>query len=328
MSSVLEQLRQQVNQAVEETGVDLTVAVKGGGGPRLLPEGYTLAVLVGYVEYGMQPQEFQGNKRDPALNYHLEFALFSPGYANEDGTPYIIRTWPSAISNNERSRSFKLFKSLNWKGTAKAFPQLIGEAFLLCIKNVPRSKSDQTIVSRVDLEKFQPPIDALSRAPYPVPEVPDDAYRLFLWSHPTLEGWESLKIDGTNDDGTSRDFVRNEILGALDFQGSALQALLSGNSIALPDPSSLAAPAEVAAQAPLAQATAPVVQAAPVVAPAVAAPSVAPVNPVESPATVAAPAVAAPVVAATPVVAPVGVAPVAPTAAQPTVAPSNPVLPA
>ena len=37
MSAVLAALQAQAAQAVEESGVDLNVAVKGGGGGRLLP---------------------------------------------------------------------------------------------------------------------------------------------------------------------------------------------------------------------------------------------------------------------------------------------------
>lgn len=46
--------------AAAETGPDMNVAVKGGGGGRLLPEGYAFGTLIEYIEYGNQPQEFQG----------------------------------------------------------------------------------------------------------------------------------------------------------------------------------------------------------------------------------------------------------------------------
>lgn len=312
MSTKLEALRQQVEAAVNNTGIDLTVTTKGGSAPRLLPEGYALGRLVGYVEYGMQPREFGGKPQDPAILFHLEFALFGEGYANPDGSPVVLRTYADAISNNERSRCITMFNLLNWKKTAKSFPQLLGEPFLVPVINVPRRKGDTQLVSRIDVKRFLPPIDAVSKRPYDIPEAPDDVYRLFLWSHPTLEGWESLKIEGVDDDGNSRDFVRNTILQALDFQGSALQQLLQGAGLnTIPDPSTLSVAKPT--QAPAAAPATPNV-AAPIVPPAQAV-NVAPAGiavPSQSPVAAAPVAPVAPAVPAAPVVPPL--APAAPAA--------------
>ena len=93
-----------------------------------------------------------------------------------------------------------------------------------------------------------------SRQPYPVPEAPDDLYQLFLWNKPTLAGWNSLKIEGTSDDGKSKNYLQDRILAAVDFQGSPLEQLLRGAGATLPSPEQLA-PAAPAAPAPAVPAT-------------------------------------------------------------------------
>lgn len=331
MSAKLAALQALAAQDVAESGIDLNEAVKGGGGGRLLPEGYAFGRLVEYIEFGNQPQEFQGQAKDPALEFTLGFALTGQGYQNDDGTPYVVRTYNTALSRNEKARAFRLFKALNWKGTAKSFAQLLGETFLVKIKQVPKSKTDPKIVSRIDLDGFLPPLDPVTRQPYPIADAPDEMYRLFLWSRPTKEAWDSLYIEGEYE-GKSKNRIQEQILAALDFQGSPLQQLLMASGVtALPTAAPATPVAAPVAAAPVAVAPtpAPVAPAAPVAPPAApVAPAAAPAAPVAAPlavpATVATPAP----VAVAPVAAPVGVpAPVMPAAPIPAV-PSSPVLPA
>ena len=335
MSAKLAALQALAAQDVAESGIDLNEAVQGGGGGRLLPEGYAFGRLVEYIEFGNQPQEFQGQAKDPALEFTLGFALTGQGYQNDDGTPYIVRTYNTALSRNEKARAFKLFKALNWKGTAKSFAQLLGETFLVKIKQVPKSKTDPKIVSRIDLDGFLPPLDPVTRQPYGIPEASDDLYRLFLWSRPTKEAWDALYIAGEYE-GKSKNRIQEQILAALDFQGSPLQQLLMASGVTtLPTAAPATPVAAPVAAAPVAVAptTAPVAPAAP------AAPAAVPAAPLAVPAA-ASPAVAsveapsasvqltpAPVAVA-PAAAPVGVpAPAMPAAPIPAV-PSSPVLPA
>lgn len=318
MSAKLAALQALAAQAVAESGIDLNEAVKGGGGGRLLPEGYAFGRLVEYIEFGNQPQEFQGQTKDPALEFTLGFALTGDGYQNEDGSAYVVRTYNTALSRNEKSRAFKLFKALNWKGTAKGFAQLLGETFLVKIKQVPKSKTDPKIVSRIDLDGFLPPLDPVTRQPYPIADVPDEMYRLFLWNRPTKEAWDSLYIEGEYE-GKSKNRIQEQILAALDFQGSPLQQLLMASGVTtLPTaaPATTVAAPVAAAPAVVAPTPTPAAPVAPV------APAVAPAAPLAVPAAVATHAT----VAVAPVAAPAGVpAPAMP--AAPAV-PSSPVLPA
>ena len=288
--ATLAELQALAAQAVEESGVDLNEAVKGGSGGRLLPVGYAFGRLVEYIELGNQPQEFAGKAKDPALEFTLGFALTGTApngetYHLPDGTPAVVRTYNTAMSRDDRSRAFKLFKALNWKGTAKGYAQLIGEPILVKIVHVPKSKTDPAIVSRIDLAGFLPPLDPVTQSPYPIPAAPADLYRMFLWNMPTKEAWDSLYIDGEFE-GKSRNRIQESVLAALDFQGSALQTLLGGTAtLALPSSPVVAVAAPPAS---------PVVQ-----APVVAA-TVAPLEPSTVAAIPASPSV--PVVEATPVV--------------------------
>lgn len=223
-----------------QTGPNMTEAEKGGGGGRLLPEGYAFARLVEYVEYGAQPQEYLGQAKDPADEVQLGFALWGVGYQNEDGTPYIVRPFSFAVSRNEKAKAFKLFKLLNWRGTATHFAQLLSEAWLLKIVHVPKDKTQPNgpKVSRVAMDGFLPPLDPVTKAQYQIPEAPDDLYRVFLWDYPSKESWDALYIDGNYDDGKSKNVLQQKILSAVNFAGSPLEVMLGGSSaLALPTPS-------------------------------------------------------------------------------------------
>lgn len=237
--------------AAAQTGPNMTETVSGGSGGRLLPEGYTLARMVEYVELGSQPQEFGGKAKDPKPEFQLGFALLSPGFANDDGTPYIVRPYSLTIDQNEKANAIKVFKTLNWKGTNTHYAQFLGEAFLLNIEHKPKDKAQPNGPKRsvVNLLKTLPPLDALTKQPYQVPDVPESLLRIFVWDHPTLEGWNSLYVEGAWDDGNSKNRTQETILGALDFAGSPLEQLLltSGTAYRVPvkTPPKAAAPSPI-----------------------------------------------------------------------------------
>lgn len=315
----LEALLALANEDAESSGIDMNVAVKGGGGGRLLPQGYAMAQFVEYVELGNQPQEFQGKAKDPALEFCLGFALSGQTptgekFNNDDGTPYIYRPYSIARSQNEKSQAFKLFKAMNWKGTAKNFAQLLGQVFLVKIVHVPKSKTDPKLVSRIDLASFLPPCDPVTGSPYPFTPAAETVYRLFLWNRPTKAGWDSLYVEGTWDDGKSKNRIQETILAAVDFSGSPLEQMLLQSGVQMLPQAPVQAPAS------------------PVVAPAAPVQAQVPVAPVVAPAApVAVPQVAAPLVpaAVAPVAVPPTVAiPTAPVAVPPVAVPGSMVLPA
>ena len=239
-------------QALADEAADsydnMTEAVAGGQGSRLLPEGPCVGRLVEVVELGCQPQEYNGVAKGPAPAFRLGFALYGAGYQNDDGTPYIIRTFDIARSRNEKAGAYLLFKMMNWKGTKTHFAQLIGEAFLLSIINKAGKAPGAKVTSRINLKDVRPPIEPLSKQPYPVPEARVSDLKLFMWEKPTMAGWNSLYIDGKRDDGKSKNFIQETILGATDFAGSPLELLLKTSGVAYTVPTPAPAAVGVAPQ--------------------------------------------------------------------------------
>lgn len=295
-----------------QTGPDMTEK-QTGGTSRLLPDGYAFGRLVEYVELGSQPQEYQGKAKDPLPEAKLAFALWGQGYANEDGTPYIIRPYAFSISRNEKAKAFKLFKALNWKGTHTHFAQMVGEAFLVKIVNEPKSKTDPALVSRIDFNGFLPPLDPVTRGPYAIPEAREEDLQMFLFDYPTQESWDALYMEGNWDDGRSKNYVQETIVGATDFSGSALEAMLAQSGKPIPKAAAkVAAPVQAALPSVLVQPVVPAVPLAPAVTPA---PVVVP-PPVVIPVTVP------------PVVQPVGLQTTSPSEVAPVESAALPSLPA
>lgn len=347
MSTIQEQLLARAN-AVAAVSDNMNEAVKGGGGSRQLPVGYAFGRLVEYVEFGMQPQEYNGKPKPDALEFRLGFALtgFAANpddpskplpYANEDGSPYIMRTFSLNLSRNDKAGAFLLFKTLNWRKQATHFAQLLGQAFLLPIHYVQPKDTSKPKRCEINLKGILPPLDPVTQAPYPIAEARDQDLVLFLWADPTLESWKQLEIEGSNDKGESKDFIRNQILAATDFAGSPLEQLLltSGTAFVRPAPP-VAAVVAAAPAGPAVAPAAPNVQpaAAPAVV-AVAAPVVAqPAAPFDNPATVqpvaqsvvVAPAVQPVVSAPAPVVQQVAPVATSPAVVAPVIASPAPVV--
>jgi hypothetical protein len=355
MSTILEQIAALAAQAAQ-TGINMTEAVKGGGGARTLPTGYAFARLVEYVEYGTQPQTMQGQPKPPSKEFTLGFALtgFAPNpdptqpalpYANDDGTPYILRTFSIKESANDKAGAYLLFKSMNWKGDKTHFAQLLTDGFLVRIEQYTSKTPGSKPRSIINLKDIRPPVQSNpvtgQTEAYPIAPAREQDLKLFLWDYPTEAAWETFKIDGLNDDGSSKNFIQDKMLGALDFSGSSLEAMLvgSGKPFTRPAPKAVA-PAAPQPAAPPAQMPAAVMPAAPTM-PTVPAMHVPASPPFPTPHQPVSPATAA--VLATPVVTasvpavpavtspsvPVAVSPVAPVVAHAVPAvPAMPSLPA
>jgi len=226
---VLARLREAANAAAEQSD-DMNEAVAGGGS-RVLPEGYAMARLVQYIELGDHAGEYKGKKKDPARLFRLAFALYGEQYANEDGSPYLMRTYDLRLLRNEKAGAYTLFKKMNYSQQATTYAQLIGNGYLIPIVNVSKKvdgKETGELYSRVDLANILPPFDPITKATYPIPDVRAEDLALFLYDFPTQESWDALFIDGQRDDGKSKNWVQEKILSSTSFTGSALERLLLG----------------------------------------------------------------------------------------------------
>lgn len=262
--SQLAQLNALIAQAVELQEVDMTeTGTSGGGG--LMPDGWALARVVEYIEFGQHPQQYQGKPNGKfADEFKITFKLFGGDY---DGR--YISTFDLAVSNTAKAQAKKLFDNLNYTSDLQHPAQALGRAYMVKI-DVHKNTTTNKESNRLNLGMILPPIEQVSKKPYDVPVVDESELKLFLFNVPTKESWDALFMEGNWDNGDSKNKVQEKILTATNFPGSALEQLLSG--VVLPDPAAAVATPAVAPAAVVASAVA-----APIVAPAVA--PVAPVMP-------------------------------------------------
>lgn len=237
--SVLNRFNTIVEQFVEEEGVDFNEAVSGGGG-KLMPEGKALARLIQYVEIGPQPIK-QDASKPPVNKFFLKFAVWGKGKDKQstyhevvDGkmVPGIVRTQFIAVKKdlNSKSGAYKLFKRMNPDKTAKHFAQLLNQTFILpIVHNESGEGENKKVYANIDLENISLAVNPVTDEPFDVPEVEDESlFKLFLWNRPTKEDWESLYIEGKNDEGKSKNWIQDALLSSPEYPGSPLDLLLNG----------------------------------------------------------------------------------------------------
>jgi hypothetical protein len=248
------------NAAAETTTVDMSEVSQGGGGERrVYPEGFAFARFVEYVEYGEHIAEYDGKPKPPAMKFRMGFAIWgdsNPQAADEAGQPIpqdqrpddlfhyidkegnkqpgLIRTFDMYLGNNEKAKTKLAFDKMNYAKRAgvKSFGQFLGQGFLLPIKRVKITKGVNAGKFRNDINwaNLLKPFDPVQGTPYAIPEAPAELIRYFFFDKPTPETWASLAIEGTNDKGESKDFIRDDIKKAVNFEGSALHIMLGGSA--------------------------------------------------------------------------------------------------
>lgn len=234
---------------------NMNEAQTGGGGGDYTPpaEGIARARLVGYIETGIHEKNVGAGK--PAVQkpqVKLIFELSGPNHQPkvlDDGTklPHRI-TVDENYSLNEKANFYKLFRRMNWKGTATHMSQLLGEAFLVTIKHKVTGEGDKkrTYANIRDDAGYtvQPPryVDPLSNQTVEVPvDPPISALRLFVWNAPTellKPMWDSLFIDGEypargEQPARSKNVLQQEIKEALNFKDSPIFQLLQTGGVEL-----------------------------------------------------------------------------------------------
>ncbi len=224
-----------IDDVIAVQSVDMTEESTGGGGG-LMPEGFAMARMVTYIELGLQPQEFGGKAKAPAPEVILGFKLFGGPDNCYDGR--FISTFGIALGNNTKSNAKITFDRMNWQGDMRHFAQGLGRGFLLPI-TVHTNETTKKQSNRINLKGILPPIDPVSKGAYPIPEVTAEDLKYFFFDRPTKETWDNLFVEGTFDDGGSKNKFQEKILTALNFPGSALEQLISG--VVLPDPGAVGA---------------------------------------------------------------------------------------
>jgi hypothetical protein len=274
---------------------------RGGGDfeHEVPPAGFTPARFIGYIELGKRKQRpYQGKEKPDAEEVRLEFELNGPKHQRKVVVDGVEQTFTNRIAIKitkkitDRGSFFKLMtKMLYGRESITHMAQLLGEGFLIQIrheegekdgkKRIYASMRDTDGNFMIGAPVVVDPLSNESR-PVPVPE-PTQAVKLLLWHAPTMEQWNSLFIDGSRtfkdekgvERTVSKNWLQEDIVqNALNYEGSALQALLGGvGSLDLdPTPSATASePATTVATAAAATTPAATVAAATAAPPAAAA---------------------------------------------------------
>lgn len=232
MTDLKKSLQEQARKLAELDSTDMSQTQSA---PRavLWPEGIYRGRVAEVIEYGVQTQRpFQGTAKAPAEEVQLRIMLF-PNAAvkkalGDDVQPLMVRVWPFALYNSARSKSKQIFDAMNAGGDAKNFREFIGEAFRFKLVTTTSSKDPKAKFQTIDLKSTLPAIDEETLKPLNVPEVPDDKLILFTFNKPIKEMWDKLKVEGTREDGSSKNFIQDKIVSALNFKGSDVERMLKG----------------------------------------------------------------------------------------------------
>ena len=241
-------------QEASATVVDQSVATKGGEGYTPPAAGLCPARLVGYVETGVHERSVgAGKPKVQKPQVRLTFELLGPKHPpkEKDGVvlPVLITEEFNASSGygalNEKAGLYKVFKRMNYSGTAKHLSQLLGQAFLVTVVHSKSADGTKTYAGLRDESGYQisPPQQTLmdpntGEATIQQLNVPParSPLRLFLWNAaPEIIGkmWDTLFIDGeyparTDDTGAvtqaarSKNTLQNAIKEALNFKDSPI----------------------------------------------------------------------------------------------------------
>lgn len=260
----------EMTAAVAATAADMNNSVRGGGGTYTPPaEGATRLRFVAYVETGLHENAIPGKPSKNENQVQLTFELSGPKHPAkvlEDGTkiPYRI-TIRLNNSLNEKATFYKLFRRMNYKGTATHMSQLLGEAYkgFITHKVIGEGEAKRTFANLKDDNglTIQPPRyddPETGEVRELVVDAPISPIRIFVWNaDPKFLGqmWESIFIDGTFGEGEkarSNNVFQEEIRSALNFNGSPIQQFLNagGDTLDVPEPAEV--PAGTAPADPLA----------------------------------------------------------------------------
>ena len=212
---VLDVINDLVEVAIDTQEVDMTETGTGGSAPVLLNKGEYFGRFFEYIELGKQPREYMGTAKSPANMCRVGFIVYQG-----DNKVY-LRSSDLTIMNNEKALFKKLFDRMNSRGTIKHIAQRLGDAFKLEVEVKTSKKGKKYNVFNMETVSEVPAFDPNTGQPVNIPKLNDDEYRIFIWNKPTQGTWDSLYIESNN-------FIQDTILGAVDFEGSPLQAMLSG----------------------------------------------------------------------------------------------------
>lgn len=241
------------------------VQAGGSGEYPIVPEGVTYGRFTDYIEIGNHPEFYEGKEKPHPVEYvYVGFDLLKGKVEtqNADGTTTVV--YPGNIRDievdgvkrtvcdrlffkvpkkfTEKAKYRKLFMSMDAGRGEKHLAKHLGQVFQLNIKHNKSADGKKTYVNlwydgawHVGLPII---VDALAGTSVNYSDRVRPAIspiRVFLWSHPTKETWDTLFIDGTRkvkrEDGTeveeSKNWLQELAMSAKDYKGSPLELMLN-----------------------------------------------------------------------------------------------------
>ena len=237
------------DQSKEVKGFERTLPTPGLRGCRFIE----------YIELGKQafkgPSKF--GAKAPADKVRLTFELLGKNDLEDmkvgEETKKVGKRVSIEVNKTLSSKGdFKKIMNCLDRGRGKQhMAQMLGEAFLVKVTVVdaegnictPENKKEGKYINLFSgtpdskMWTFAAPLieDPETGEVRPVKVMPNTfPLKIFLWDNPTVETWDSLFIEGTREvkdkDGNvtnqSKNFIQEKILGAANYEGSALQQML------------------------------------------------------------------------------------------------------
>lgn len=231
-----------LNEELQDDLEDLTNPTTTTGRP--IPEaGTTRLRFVEYIETGMRTTEFSQpggkKKKTTAPRVRFTFELSGKNHApmEFDGVqvPHTLSI-RSSKGTNSKSGYIKLFKSMVGDvSNATNYIALVGDGFQGKVQHREFDKTDGTKGKAAHLGSATDGF-TITPATYEDPETgetktlkidePISPIRVFIWDRPSLAQWDSLYIDGTWDNGDTKNEHQETIKRAENFVGSPIYNLL------------------------------------------------------------------------------------------------------
>lgn len=199
--------------------------------------------FVGYVELGKHYGSFKGvQKKNPDREVKLTFEIVSPRHTKGKEYPVTLSLNTLSISTNAKAKYHKLFKAMAMGDESiKHLAQCLGKAycgkiFHTTYKNKKGEEVTFATLQNPDTKEFAifPPVaeDYETGETRKVNVAPAKSEIVcFVWNKPLLKMWNAIHIEGTTDDGRSKNWMQERCLEAVDFKGSPLQAMLTINNM-------------------------------------------------------------------------------------------------
>lgn len=226
-----------ISQAAAKT--ENIAEVTGGGFTRTLPRaGVALLRLREYLELG--EHDAKNPKYKPATKVLLIFELSHPDHMieiNGEKKPqsFFLRLNKTMSDKGKYKPAFDAMNAAHG-GTAQTFADLVGKAF---IGQITHSECGQYANLKGDGKDLLPPVqvDALTNTstPVPVPELVGEP-RVFFFENSAIpaefiqEMWDSIYIEGTKDDGSSKNWIQDTIKSSNNWEGSLTQSIVEPKS--------------------------------------------------------------------------------------------------